>query len=187
MKFLVSLFTLLMSVSALAGTVSGFLIQTPEHTYFTLSLQANATRFEVRATRMETIESLKKLKNQDFFQGQGELTDKELILDSVDFVGLARLLGAWASPDGLMNFQTFSQVTIYHSFLNNKNQKVSLQYSIAPSSGTNWRIFFTDSSSVLAGSLSLTDGNTRAVLKLYEPASGSLAKTVELMRLYQPQ
>lgn len=185
MKILAFLFCLLSFSTGLAGTVSGLLIQAPDRLYFIPG--AGGARYVVRATRTETLESLKKLKNLDFFQGQGELTDRELLLDSIDFVGLHRLLGAWASNDGLMNFHDYSQVTIYHSFIDSNAQKLSLQYSIAPSSGKDWRIFFTDSNSVAAGSLILTDGNTRAVLKLYDVNSGEVSKTVELTRLYQQQ
>jgi hypothetical protein len=180
MKLILWISILFVTVPALAGSVGGFVaIDRDQYTY--IDMQTNR-RYTIRPVKSDTVESLKKLKNLDYFQGQGELQGNVLLLDTIDFVGLRRLLGLWtADATSILDFQDYSKVIVYRTFLNVATPRAALQYSIAPASGADWRIFFTDENSVVLASLVLQDA--RATLKFFDLNSGSVVKTVELTRL----
>ena len=163
-----------------AASLNGFVtLVRDQYTY--IDPQTNR-RFTIKPTKVDTQESLKKLKNLDFFQGQGDFSGDDLLLDTIDFVGLRRLLGLWtADSSAIMDFQNYSKVVVYRSPILPSTSKSLLQYSIAPSSGTDWKIFFTDDKDVLLASLVLQDA--RASLKFFDLQSGEVVKTVEMSRL----
>ena len=185
MKFLLGMIVILLSSSfAFADSLSGMVLIHDDQVSL-VEFGSNQT-YPVRVTKVETQDSLKKLKNLDFIQGQGEIMNNEVLLDSIDFVGLKQLLGLWASnTNSFLDFKDFSKVVSYQSqsTFDIQMPRTSLRYSIAPSSGTDWKIFFTDSSAVLLASLVLVD--QKATLKFYDLSSGNITKTVELTRVPQ--
>ena len=183
MKFLLGIILVLLTGSlTYAGSISGFILVHQDQVSL-VEISTNQT-YPVRITKVETLDSLKKMKNMDFIQGQGEIINNEVLLDSIDFVGLQKLLGLWASnTNSFLDFKDFSKVVSYQAVFDMQLPRTSLHYSIAPSSGTDWKIFFTDSSAVLLASLVLVD--QKATLKFYDLASGQITKTVELTRVSQ--
>lgn len=180
MKLGILLTTVLLTLSAQAAPVGGFLVVEKDQ-YSFVEIKSNR-KTPIRPTKLATVEALKKLKNMDYFQGQGEFVNNELLLESVDFVGLRRLLGLWtADENSVLDFQDYSRVMIYRSFLNLMAPRALLQYSIAPSAGADWRIFFTDENSVVLAALDLKD--QKATLKFFDLGSGHVVKTVEMTRI----
>ena len=180
MRIIAALFLVLFSTQAIARPISGFVSVEGSQTYF---IEHGTTpKYAIKPNKLEVIESLKKLGSFDFFQGQGELINGELLLDSIDFVGLRSLIGLWSvDRQSLFDFQDFQKVIIYKSFFNLMTPRAQLHYSIAPSAGTDWKIFFTDENSVILASLILS--NDHATLRFYDLENGEVYKKVELTKI----
>jgi len=180
-QILLALCALFVSALAHADSISGFLsIEGDKYIFVDID---KGLRHQIVATKVETQDSLKKLKNLDYFQGQGEISGDQILLDSIDFVGLRRLLGLWSDDSTIVDFRDYSQVAIYrsHWFSDTSAETSLVQYSIAPSNGSDWKIFFTDAANVVLASLLLHDA--KATLHFYDLTSGEVTKTVELLRL----
>jgi hypothetical protein len=175
-----ALFFVLFSSFAFARPISGFVSIESGKTYF---IEHGTTpRYPIKPNKPEVTESLKKLGSFDFFQGQGELINGELHLDLIDFVGLRSLLGLWSvDRQSLFDFKDFQKVIIYKSFFNLMTPRAQLQYSIAPSAGTDWKIFFTNEKSVILASLTLS--RDHATLRFYNLENGEVYKKVELTKI----
>ena len=178
LTFLVLSLTSLMSQ---ALPLYGFLSIENGQPYFIES--RTSARMLIRPTKVDVIESLKKLSNYDSFQGQGEVNNNgELMLDSIDFVGLRSLIGLWSAEQrSIFEFQDFQKVLVYNPVFSVMTPRTQLQYSVAPSAGNEWRIFFTNENSVVLASLSLQE--QRALLRFYNMDTGEVLKHLELTKV----
>lgn len=128
----------------------------------------------------ETQIALSKLKNEDLLLGTGTLLpNSTVLLESIDFVQLRRLIGIWKGPSALINFVDFNQV----HFRQTAGSEIKYTYTLAPSDGDNWKIFFSDESSVVLGSVSVQ--NLKANLELYDSKTGNVYQRYELQKLPQ--
>lgn len=179
-KVLLFLITSILAIaSANAASISG-LVKKQNESYYFLKTESS-TPILIRPTKSEVINSLKKLSNFDFFQGQGSEINGILALDSVDFVGLQSLLGVWSGNESsVFEFKSFQKLVTYKQFLNFLIPSEKIDYSIAPSSGADWKIFFTNIDSVLLASLTIS--KKRAVLRFYDLETGDISKLIELTR-----
>lgn len=180
MRLIAALLLSLISCHALARPISGFVsIENGQHYFIE---HGTTVKFAIRPGKTEVVESLKKLSSFDFFQGQGEFTKSELVLDSIDFVGLRSLIGLWSEGrQSLFDFQDFQKVVIYQPVFKLMTPRAQLHYSIAPSAGSDWKIFFTDENSVILASLILSEA--RATLRFYNLDTGDVFKKVELTKI----
>lgn len=172
-------FALTAGIRTEAASISGFILTDRDQFFFVPS--DRNIKYQIKALTQGAIEGLKKLQSTDFVQGQGEFRDRELLLESIDFVGLRRLLGVWtAGAQSIFDFQDYSRVVVYKSFFNVMAQKARLQYTVAPSYGDDWRVFFTDENSVVLATLAFT--GQHAVLQFIDVETGDYTKTIELTR-----
>lgn len=122
-------------------------------------------------------QAVAKLKNFDGISGVAVLYDEEtLLLESVEFVGLRRLLGKWKSPTEVFQFVDYNRLQVKTG-----PKKVEMTYALSPGFGNSWRLFFTDENSVTLGSLEIQNEN--AEIQLYDSENGSILKTVPLTRV----
>ena len=172
---------LLSSVSGFAETIHGT-ISIDQGIYYITPLKSTK-RFMLKSTSIDAAEQIKRLKNKDFLVGNGDIKDTYIVLLSVDFVGLRELIGVWMDEleTSLFNFHDFSNVSLYYPGGTKLVLIDRLQYSIAPGSNDEWKVFFTDANHVRLATLSLE--KNQASLQFYDTQSGEISKTVELERV----
>ncbi len=127
-------------------------------------------KVEVRALTADSQKTLDRLQNSDFLEGTGGLINGSIVLDSVDFVGLANLLGTWRSGRYWVEFHSFTKATVYLANEVWFDKPASLQYSIVPGDKGNWRVLFSTSVAVNSANLIL-NGNTMK-LQMFDQVTG---------------
>ncbi len=135
--------------------------------------------YKLRAYTDSAQQALSKLKNKDGISGIATLMDDTLLLESVEFVGLRRLLGCWQSSDKIetvVNFKDFSRVSFHLPESNSE-----LTYAIAPSAGDTWRVFFSGKNSVVLGSLIVSD--SKASIEFFDPDDGEITRVLNLQKV----
>jgi hypothetical protein len=162
-------------VSAQANTLQGFIFVSNNNHYITDSLTHKS--YLVSPSNNVAAEGLSKLKSFDTMTGTGMIEGQVFILDSVDFVALRRLIGIWRAPQTVVNFMDYSRV----NFRVPAGQNSQYQYALSPGPGDTWRIFLTDKSSVVLGTL-LID-NSHAQIEVFHPKTGEVSQKFELEKL----
>lgn len=150
-----------------------------ENGNFTFIDKDSSETYSLRAYTDVALQALSKLKNKDNISGTATLVEQTLLLESVEFVGLHRLLGYWQSSDTtetLVNFKDFSRVSFH---LPNSNSELS--YAIAPSTGDSWRVFFAGKNSVVLGSLMVSD--SVASIEFFDPNNGETTRVLDLQKV----
>lgn len=136
----------------------------------------------------EVVETLSKLENGDLISGFGQIdnSSKVAFLQSLSFIGLKRLLGFWWTNMGFVEVRTFSEMNFYtqsnsSSTFSEPTTKKSYQYSVSPSSTNSWVIFLSDDKAVYYTSMEFQ--GSHAKMKMYNPETGVLMKTIEFTRI----
>ena len=133
--------------------------------------------YKLRIVTESAKNAVLKLKNFDGISGVAVKYDEEtLLLESVEFVGLRRLLGKWKTNLELYQFVDYNRVQVTGS-----KDTVEMTYALSPSQNDNWRLFFTDSNSVTLGSLAIK--NETATIETYDEDTGAVLKTLPLTRV----
>ena len=162
-----------------ADNLSG-LINIENNKFFLLS--ENSTKLEVKPLNQTTSLNLQRLNTGDFLMGTGEILNGNIVLQSIDFVGLKKLLGLWSSPTSWLNFESFSSVTVlFPNDIRPTSKSVTLQYSISPANQNTWRIFFSDEKSVALAILKLKEGT--AEIQFLNSNTGEPSKLIELEKV----
>ncbi|PIS11548.1 MAG: hypothetical protein COT73_03410 [Bdellovibrio sp. CG10_big_fil_rev_8_21_14_0_10_47_8] len=143
-------------------------------------IDTSSNQFKLRAVTDSAKQALLKLQNLDAISGTAtQYDDRTLLLESIDFVGLRRLIGRWTGDSQLVDFQDYTRVRIFSSQSSNH-----FRYAISPSSGDSWRVFFSTENSVTLGSL-LIQGQT-AQIDLYDATTGDVSHTIQLQKVKNP-
>lgn len=132
--------------------------------------------YKLRAYTESAKQALSKLKNSDGISGQATLVDDTLLLETVEFVGLRRLIGFWQSTNTLVNFKDFTRVSFRLP-----NSSSELSYAVAPSTGNSWKVFFSGKNSVVLGSLVISDSH--ASIDLFDPNTGENTQHLDLQKV----
>ncbi|MCE3010806.1 MAG: hypothetical protein LW875_09355 [Proteobacteria bacterium] len=169
--------------------LSGF-VSKKENGYVLVE-EKTSKRYDLRALNSETIENLKHLKHYDYISGYGEIKDNQVVLlESIDYVGLRRILGLWQSTENVLNFVSFRSVKIVEQlqFISDLGildllKEGTYDYAISPGSNGSWRVFFSDSSSVILASLTLSAKSDEARLEVYNSSTGEITKELILHKV----
>ena len=135
--------------------------------------------YKMKALTTSAEEVLARLSNFDHLTGVARLVDDTLLVESVEFVGLRRLLGYWQSPKVAVYFQNFQDVEF--KLPSSKNE---YKYAVSPTEGNTWRVFFSNQSSVTLGSLTISED--KASIEMYDPDTGELAQHIDLNKVSNP-
>jgi hypothetical protein len=143
--------------------------------------------FQLKAATSTVNQQLRKLGNLDAIRGTGKVIGgKTLILDTIDFVGLHRILGTWASPKYLFNFKTFAEVTLYPTYPRIVPRIVpsegEMKYTITPADGDTWKVFFSNPNQVILASLKMTSSQ-QAIMTFYDEETGSEKSSILLTKV----
>jgi hypothetical protein len=159
---------------------------------FTYSLVDERGRymFNLEPRDADTSKQLAKLNTGDLLSATGTLTQKShMIVDSIDFVGLKKLLGLWKSEESVFNFKDFSTVQFYSlsdpdpqdAYPSNKIKLYNFKYSLGPSSGDTWKLFFTDDRSVILTSIEFQKNSAK--LMVFDSETGEERGTINLQKI----
>ncbi len=132
--------------------------------------------FKLKAYTERAKQTLSQLKNLDGISGTGSVIGDSVLLDSIEFVGLRRLIGYWQTSNTVVNFLDFSHVNFQLSSLTS-----TYKYAVSPFSDGSWRVFFSDKQSVVLGSLTVSENS--ASIDLFDPETGETTKHLELKKV----
>lgn len=196
MRFLLFVLTTVFTATALcAQPVAGVLVQ--EGNQLFVSGDTFCSRYLVLPKNYEVLSQLKKLTPGDEITASGDknLVDCSLTLESVDYVGLRRLLGMWLSNEALIKVKDFKSLSFYPlervSSVGNSRptsdvlsadpaKAVDYTYSLTPTEGKEWVVFLSDSTKTVFATISLSKGS--AVMKFFDSESGVVLKTLRLTK-----
>jgi len=161
--------------AALALSINGYIV-VDKGQYLLIERETSRT-YRVQASNPDVRKSLVQLATFDALRGQVSNKGSEtLMLETIDFVSLRRLLGDWTDQTARVSFVDFSRVSF--DMEGNSRQFV---YALSPGQANTWRIYLTDQSSVVLGTLNI-DG-LRAVLEFYDPQTGETAQRLQLSKV----
>jgi hypothetical protein len=190
MRILLFVLTTISSAVALsAQPISGSIA------VFAKSMYLNAqnepcTRYEITSKKESALAALIKLSNGDVITATGikDPASCKVIIESVDFVGLKRLLGLWYSKDGVLAVQDFNLMRYYPAGLpaliessNPDAAPVDYKYRMVPSEGKEWVLFLSNTFSTTFATIQFSTKGT-ATMKTYDSESGNITKTMVLTR-----
>ena len=144
--------------------------------------------YQLKAASRIVGKQLSKLSNLDAVRGSGKLVNGDtLMLETIDFVGLHRILGAWSSPKYLFNFKTFAEVTLIPTYpralpVTNPFGSGELKYTITPADGDLWKVFFSNTSSVTLATLKLVSPQ-QIVITFFDEETGQEKNSILLTRM----
>lgn len=143
--------------------------------------------YELKSRNYDVYNQLQKLESGDFLIATGTYDQKsdKMIVEAVDFVGLRKLLGYWKAADSIFNFKDFNVVNFYLLSDGNTDgfavRKARYQYSVAPGSGSSWKVFFNDFRSITLTSIEFKKDS--ATMEVYDPETGISKGVIQLNRL----
>lgn len=174
------LIVLCFSSIAQAVSMTGYVKVTDQGLY--LQTPGNTDWIEMRAGTAEAKRTLDRMNSQDFVQGQGDFSGSVFVMKSVDFVGLYNLLGPWHSKSdrALVNFESFNTVSIFNPRTLGYDRVAIFDYSVAPDSGSHWKMFVSGNKKVSIASLKVEQN--RLVLQFINLDTGAFEKPLELVR-----
>jgi hypothetical protein len=188
--------TVFAAVGLCAQPVAGVLSQ--EGTQLFISGDTFCSRYVVQASSMEVLLHIKKLNPGDEITASGDknLIDCSVVLETIDYVGLRRLLGMWLSNEALIKVKDFKSLSFYPlerasslgstfrpyglSTPSEPATAVDYTYSLTPSEGKEWVLFLSDSTKTLFATISLSKGS--ALMKIYDSESGVVLKTLRMTK-----
>lgn len=187
MRFLVFVLILISgSVALSARPISGTVERDISGTY--LRADSACVRYLVISTNSDTELSLRKLSTGDTLTASGKLSADNCTasIESIDFVGLKKMLGYWHSSDGLISVQDFTSLSYYpinlKDFQNGRTyaevQPVNYRYSITPTSGKEWVLFLSDRNSTTFATIRFS--KSRATMRIYDSENGNITRTLRL-------
>lgn len=184
--FVLSLFasTVALSAQPVMGTV------VREFPGFRLIGDQSCRRYIIETKTPEAANNLAKLSSGDNITATGFLDKGKCtaVIESIDYVGLKKLLGHWYSSEGIMSVRDFNSIRFYpiklNDFKNNDNYKsaapIDYRYSVTPTEGKEWILFLSDKRGT---SFSTIQFNKETVtVKIYDSETGQITKTLRLAK-----
>lgn len=148
--------------------------------------------YRLVATHDDTQNTLNRLEDGDFVMASGVVSADTgtVSVDSIDFVGLRRIIGLWnaLNSKGLVNFRNYQEMNMYSLAGPNEGTNVSstrkhFRYTVTPGSDRQWVMFMSDEKETQMGFLQI--GDDQATLKLVNSQTGDVSSTLELRKLAQ--
>ncbi|WP_413574645.1 hypothetical protein ACLVWU_10485 [Bdellovibrio sp. HCB290] len=187
--FVLTLFT--SAVVASAQTVGGTVALKGQQMF--LKTDDPCNNYLVASNNETALNALIKLAPGDVITATGKKNPAHctVAIESVEYVGLRRLLGNWYSSEAVINVQDFNSMKFYAAQKISENGNtvykyisqtpIEYSYSLIPSAGNEWVMFLSDSKSTTFGTIQFHRGS--AVLKIYRSDTGALNKTLILYRM----
>lgn len=180
-----SLFTLEAHADSLTGV-----LQKKDGAFF-LTLSTTNELYALTNISAEASASLIRMESGDYINGSGDIDEKnhKISLQTLDYVGLKKLLGVWYSGDSVMNFSSFNDLSVYPFGFDLRSSrtppstvisKTDFRYSTAPYYGDRWALFLSDSARTTFATLEISADT--AILRTFSPENGAVLRTLRLVR-----
>ncbi len=165
---------------------SGSLTKKGQNYYFTP--KSSELFYKINSPSDIVLDSLNRLENGDFIIGNGTLdtTNKKINIESIDYVGLRKLLGPWNGAHGSMNFKDYSTMSFTPYLRDTKlvekitGHQKEFRYSISPNDGNEWALFISDDKNTSFATVEFI--KKRVLIKIFESESGKILRTFKLER-----
>lgn len=192
MRFLFFVLMLIISARAYsADSISGTLERDSLGYFLKHTGSKVCQRFQIVLNNVDTVRNLRKLSRGDLLSGLGQFNEPGCLvnIDSIDYVGLRRLLGHWITEEGIVSIPNHNTMTFYPaSGLQSGGllsaQAINYRYSMTPSTGREWVLFLSDKTHTFFATLQLT--RTSGILKIYDSESGKIVKQLRLEKWGSP-
>lgn len=174
-----SLLALFLCHSAFADHVEGHLHR--DSSGVSIHLTTNHKSYKLTSVTTEVQEVIGRLGSFDFVRGQGQVRADQVVLETVDFIGLKNLLGAWSLAGGaFVTFKDFlnASYTIPDFFYPDRVEDYT--YSLAPGESKAWRILVSNGSWVSVGYLEINKNKLK--VQFVDLKTGNLKKPLEMTR-----
>lgn len=176
--------TSLVASVALADTFDGRISIKDGQKYFTPSTTPNVV-WKLDGLSDEVKTQLGSLQDGDFLSATGELTklDQTAYVETVDFVGLKRILGRWVSKDGTsIVFKDFRSAEVEQQqplpWNPDDERKVDLVYTILPLKAADWSLLMSNRKTVRVGTLQIHDSDL--TIQLVDQTTGKITEDISL-------
>ncbi len=167
-------------VTLASSTYSGVISKENKNIYL-VSTTNKFAPLELKTLTAEAQKTLLRLVSGDFLEGSGDVVNNALVLDTIDFVALAALIGTWRNGLDWIDFKDFSTALVSLSAqVKDSNKALSMKYSIVPGGNNSWKILFSAEDNVIAASLTI-NGNV-AQFNFYDQES-DISRIYELTKL----
>lgn len=187
MRILLFVLTIVSSTAAFAGLpVSGTISRAGQSLFLISSDPCN--RYELTTRNEPAMDSLLKLSDGDTITATGTKDPGtcQISVETIDYVGLKRLLGVWYSKEAVVTIRDFNEMSFYPptvsdmpTGLDSNATAVNYKYSLVPSEGKEWVLFLSDTRTTTFATLQFSKGPV--IMKIYSE-SGAVTKTMVLFR-----
>lgn len=189
MRLLYIALVLITSSVASATQITGTLEKEANGRIFLRAEAQQCPRYSIKANSNDAEGDLTKLQTGDAITASGVLNafSCSAVIESIDFVGLKKMLGYWHSAEGLYSIPSFNSLVFYPSKpqacldcgLQNSNS-IEFRYSLTPSEGKDWVLFLSDASSTSFATIRFT--RLKAVIRFYDSETGKATRTLTLSK-----
>lgn len=151
-------------------------------------------RFEIASASIDVDRDLARLSSGDFVALEGfyNISQKKIIVNSVDWVGLKKVLGHWKTADKkIIEFRDYTTLML-HNYLRDgfpvkhsvkprtRDQSIEMNYRMAPGVGSSWTLFISDGKKLHMGRMNLAGANIS--IGFFDIETGKIIKTLKLSR-----
>lgn len=190
MKFLTWSINLLLcsfffSVAAWSASIEGTVVRDPKGVFLKVEQSpgdpSSSVIFTLNSPSTSTLIQIGRLEDGDLVSAGGVLdyTSRVALINSIEYVGLKKLLGRWYTSDRIFEFSSFTDLHLYKP---NPPNVTNFRYSTAPSSGNDWTLFLSDTNNKRTVLATIRFSKTAATLKLIDSETGGIAETIRLTR-----
>lgn len=145
--------------------------------------------YRIVSSNREIEEDLLRMQVGDYVVAQGYTHKESVVLQSIELVGLRKLLGVWGTSDWnpkVYNFESFSKLIVqndafFSSPMNENGQAFS--YHITPSFGESWTVFLYSEVTGASYSGTLVIHERQIKLNFVDRVSGMVVHRLKLKRL----
>ena len=152
---------LFVSGNAFAGAFEGQVVIRNSQAFLVMS-SAPTELWKIEGLSDQVNSQVKGLEGGDLLSATGELSklNKTAYIETVDFVGLKRILGRWESQDGFrIYFKDFRSAVVEQKqplpWNPEEEKTLDLVYAILPLKDENWSLFMSNRKTVRVGTLSI--------------------------------
>ncbi len=175
---------LLVCENALAGAFEGRVVLRNSVAHLVMS-SAPTEFWRIEGLSDQVTSQVKGLEEGDLLSATGELhlASKTAYVETVDFVGLKRILGRWESKDGYrIYFKNFRSAVVEQKqplpWNPNEEKTVDLVYAILPLKDSNWSLFMSNRKTVRVGTLSIHE--SKIAIQLVDQRTGKVTEDISL-------
>ncbi|WP_295905925.1 hypothetical protein [uncultured Bdellovibrio sp.] len=185
------LFVLSLAVSSVAFS-SQPIVGTIERDFTGVYLHSGdlCPRYVIDSKSEDASTNIRKLTTGDTITATGLLDAQtcKAVIESVEYVGLKKMLGYWYSQDGIITVRDFNSLSFYpinlKDFQNGADYRtadpITYRYSVTPTEGKEWVVFLSDTTSTTFATIQF--GKSNATMKIYDSETGDIKKILRMSK-----